>query len=255
MRAIKTLFISKLFAVLLVFSYFDSAHADPLDGDYLYGVATVRAAPGELAALLEWFDAFRASGFHEDAGLPEPLVMRHSQGDQWDLLIINPMDGWLAHFDEDAAAARKAAADEYAELLEDYHGLVAFHEDHFAYGPPLAALRTAWDESEFFHVEMFHALPGRAGDLFEQRRMENEYLAATGQVPNFIFRRSSGSDVDVFTIGFHESFERFAAPAPVSDEEKQIAARDAGFDGLADLSFYLRSLISAHHDTLAVKVE
>ncbi len=110
-------------------------------------------------------------------------------------------------------------------------------------------------ESGFFHVEMFYALPGLAGDLMEQRRMENEYLAATGQVPNFIFRRSSGSDVDVFTIGCHESLETFAAPAPATDEEKQNAARDAGFDGLSDISFYLRSLISGHQDTLAVKVE
>jgi hypothetical protein len=29
----------------------------------------------------------------------------------------------------------------------------------------------------------------------------------------------------------------------------------AGFKELADISFYLRSLISGHHDTLAVKVE
>ena len=45
------------------------------------------------------------------------------------------------------------------------------------------------------------------------------------------------------------------APAPATDEEKEMAARDAGFDGVADISFYLRSLISGHHDTLAVKVE
>ncbi|MDJ0910655.1 MAG: hypothetical protein QNI99_15755 [Woeseiaceae bacterium] len=232
-----------------------TAQAEPLEGDYLYGVSTVRAAPGELSALLDWFEAWKATDFHEAAGLPEPLVMRHTQGDQWDLLVIKPMESWLAHFDEDATAGRQAAADEHAELLSGYHELVAFHEDHFAYGPPLSALQPAWDESDFFHVEMFYALPGLAGDLMEQRRMENEYLAATGQVPNFIFRRSSGSDVDVFTIGFHESLQSFAAPAPVTDEEKQNAARDAGFDGLADISFYMRSLISAHRDTLAVKVE
>ena len=29
----------------------------------------------------------------------------------------------------------------------------------------------------------------------------------------------------------------------------------AGFKGRADISFYLRSLLSGHHDTLAVKVE
>ena len=68
------------------------------------------------------------------------------------------------------------------------------------------------------------------------------------------FRRAAGSDVDVFTIGFHKSLEAFAAPASVSDEEKEAAAIEAGFKDRSDLSFYLRSLISSHHDTLAVKV-
>ena len=215
----------------------------------------MRAAPGELSALLDWFAEWKESDFHETAGIPEPLVMRHTQGDQWDLLFIRPMASWLVHFDEEATAKRQVAVDRYSDLFAEYQNLVAFHEDHFAYGPPLWALQPAWEENDFFHVEMFYALPGSARDLMEQRRMENEYLMATGQVQNFIFRRSVGSDVDVFTIGFHESFETFAAPAPASVEEKEMAARDAGFSGLSDISFYLRSLISSHQDTLAVKVE
>ena len=85
--------------------------------------------------------------------------------------------------------------------------------------------------------------------------MANAYLESTGQTPNMIFRRAAGSDVDIFTIGFHPSFEAFAAPAKVTVEEKERAAESAGFKGLADISFYLRSLISGHHDTLAVKVD
>ena len=102
---------------------------------------------------------------------------------------------------------------------------------------------------------MFEAASGKANELLEQRRMENKYLVSTGQTPNMIFRRAAGSDVDVFTIGFHKSLEAFATPANVTDEEKEVAAKEAGFKGLSDISFYLRSLISGHHDTLAVKVE
>jgi hypothetical protein len=47
----------------------------------------------------------------------------------------------------------------------------------------------------------------------------------------------------------------FAKPADVTPEEKASAAKAAGFKELADISFYLRSLISGHHDTLAVKVQ
>ena len=245
--------INILLMLLLVVSL--PAIGDELEGDYLYGVGTFRAAPGELHALLEWIAEMRASGYYEASDRSPPFVMRHSQGDQWDLLVIAPLGSWTEHFEEDATAERAAAAVEHGELIAELDSLLAFHEDHFAYGPPLAVLEAAWAESDFFHVEMFHALPGLAGDLLEQRRMENEYLAATGQVPNFIFRRAAGSDVDVFTIGFHESFESFAAPAPVTNEQKENAARDVGFDSLADISFYLRSLIAAHYDTLAVKVE
>lgn len=116
-------------------------------------------------------------------------------------------------------------------------------------------LETAYVENSFYHVEMFEAAPGKANELLKQRRMENTYLAATGQTPNMVFRRAAGSDVDVFTIGFHRSLEAFAAPADVTVEEKELAAKAAGFEGLADISFYLRSLISGHHDTLAIKVD
>lgn len=102
---------------------------------------------------------------------------------------------------------------------------------------------------------MFAAASGKEGELLEQRRMENAYLAATGQRENMIFRRAAGSDVDVFTIGFHPSLEAFTAPAPANAEEKEAASKAAGFKDRADISFYLRSLISGHHDTLATKVD
>jgi hypothetical protein len=35
----------------------------------------------------------------------------------------------------------------------------------------------------------------------------------------------------------------------------RAAAIDAGFKARSDISFYLRTLISGHHDTLAVKVK
>ena len=133
--------------------------------------------------------------------------------------------------------------------------MIAFEDDHFAYGPPLSVVKTAYDDNGFFHIEMFVAAPGKADELLGQRRMENIYLRTTGQTPDMIFRRAAGSDVDAFTIGFHKSLEAFATPASASDEEKEAAAIEAGFKGRSDLSFYLRSLISSQHDTLAVKVE
>ena len=244
----------RIFSVfVLLFSLPTIASPEALEGDYLYKVTTIRAATGALADLLDWEAQLSTSEYYDDAGQERPLLMRHSQGDQWDLLVIVPMQSWTDYHSRAATQKRSNASAQYAELIAAGQKLFAFYEDHFAYGPRWSALKTAYAANGFFHVEMFEAAPGKANELLEQRRMENTYLASTGQAPNMIFRRAAGSDVDIFTIGFHRSFEAFAAPADVTDEEKDLAARAAGFKDLRDISFYLRSLISGHHDTLAVK--
>ena len=207
-------------------------HASELEGDQLYRVSTMRAAPGSLPEVLERIASRKESP-------PSSLVMRHSQGDQWDLMIIEAIN---------VAEAMNPGS------LAELSAFIAFEENHFAYGPSWVVVRAAYNDNSFYHIEMFEAVAGKAGVLLEQRRMENTYLSATGQKPNMIFRRAAGSDVDVFTIGFHKDLEAFAAPSEVSDEDKEAAAIDAGFKARSDISFYLRSLISGHHDTLAVSV-
>jgi hypothetical protein len=241
--------------VLFAAAMLTPAHAGQREGDYLYRVSTVRAETGRLEALLDWIAEMKATDYFKEAGEHPPFVMRHSQGDQWDLLKIEPMESWTAYHSKSKTKRRAAAAEKYGAQAAPGFALVAFQEDHFAYGPPLAELEREFAENGFYHIEMFRAAPGKTGELVGQRRMENAYLEATGQTTNMIFRRAAGSDVDVFTIGFHKNLEAFAAPATASDEEKTQAAKDAGFKDRADISFYLRSLISGHHDTLAVKVE
>ena len=245
--------IAALFA--LAFSISTPAAAQTREGDYLYKVSTVRAALGEFENLLNWIAELKASDYFEDAGKGAPYLMRHSQGDQWDLMIITPMESYAKYYAKSAIRKRDNAAEKHAALLAKGEGLIAFDEDHFAYGPPLSEVDREYAANAFYHIEMFHAAPGKAAALFEQRQMENEYLETTGQTTNMIFSRAGGSDVDVFTIGFHENLEAFAAPSGATAEEAEAAAIAAGFKARSDISFYLRSLISSHHDTLAVKVE
>ncbi len=245
----------KILIILIITVFTSPLCADELEGKYLYKVTTVRAETGSLSDLLLWLQALKATDYFVDSGTPVPLVMRHSQGDQWDLLIIAPMQSWGTYYENEAIEHREQAVLSYADLLTKGRALVAFAEDNFAYGPSFATIQHAFDENNFFHIEMFRAAAGKSSELLQQRRMENTYLAATGQTTNMIFHRAAGSDIDVFTIGFHKSLEAFAAPAGVTNDEKGVAAKSAGFKELADISFYLRSLISGHHDTLAVKVD
>lgn len=222
-------------------------HAENLEGSSLYRVTTLRAAPGKLSQLLEALGR-STSGTNDESSLTGAMLMRHSQGDHWDLMVVTPMQSFADHFGGKPGQLP-------AGILPDNEDLIAFEADVFALGPAPDAVRAAYDKNSLYHIEMFEAVAGKIDALAEQRRMENRYLAATGQVPNMIFRRVAGSNVDIFTIGFHKSLATFAAPAPASDAEKEAAAKNAGFKDRADLSFYLRSLISAHHDTFAVKVD
>ena len=124
---------------------------EALEGDYLYRFTTLRAAPGQFKALLDWRERVDSSLFGEQSGVPEALVMRHSQGDQWDLMLITPMESWSAWYTEAAVARRAAGKRQHAALLAERGALVAFEEDVFAYGPDWDAVQDAHAQSGLFH--------------------------------------------------------------------------------------------------------
>lgn len=245
--------VAALFGAVFTASAHDQNYE--LEGDYLYKFTTLRAEAGSLEDVLTWISDIKASDYFKKSGVESPFVMRHSQGDQWDLMMILPMQSWEDYYDADTSKKRKDAEAEFVKKFGGGFSKIAFEQDHFAYGPHLKDFKVAYNENGLYHIEMFHAAAGKTDALYKQRQMENEYLSATGQVANMIFRRAGGSDVDIFTIGFHKDFKNFAADAPATPAEKEQAAKDAGFKDRADLSFYLRSLLNGHHDTFATKVK
>lgn len=59
-----------------------------------YQAVFMRAAPGHLLRLI---DAVKARmPVFEAAGEPRPVLMRHAQGDQWDILLLVPIGGVAA---------------------------------------------------------------------------------------------------------------------------------------------------------------
>lgn len=226
---------------------------DPATGSTVYRVTTLRAAPGALLELIDQYRRAAADRLWQRMGSAEPRLMRHSQGDQWDLLVVQAIGSYADYYRE-AMIRRRSEAGE-AAFLAERDRRVAFREDLFAYGPKAATVHAAYRDNAFYHIEMFAALPGKHAELLHQRHMENRYLAAIKARENLVFVGDQGSDVDVFTIGFYPSIVEFAAPNAVSDAEAEMAAKAAGFKGRAFIGTYLRELIASHHDTLAVKVE
>ncbi len=232
------------------------AVSGPLQAAHLYKATMVRAAPGKLLELIAFYGGYFDT--LEEAGDARPLWMRHSQGDQWDLLILFPLGDFGSYYSAGKARRREAALKkagwEPAAVGRRWRSLLAWHEDVFVDGPPLAEVQKAFAEAGFFHVEMFQALPGRYDDLVAQRRMENDYLKRLDRPLNQIYTHVDGAGWDCFTIGFYRDLKHFAESVDIPAEREEEAAKAAGFESASAIGPYLRELISQHHDTLAVAV-
>lgn len=224
----------------------------PSDLTYLYKVTLVRATPGHFLDLMALHKEHLAT--IEASGDTAPFWMRHSQGDQWDLMFVFPMESYAAYYHPDRIAQREAVSSQQAAFEKEWLRLVAWQEDLFVRGPDLDVVQARFEGASFFHVEMFKSLPGKQDELYKQREMENAYLEVLDRPQNLIFVRDQGGAIDNFTLGFYRNIKHFAESADISLEDEERAARAAGFDGVSAISPYLRSLIAWHHDTLAVAI-
>lgn len=224
--------------------------------DSTYRVLLLRASPGRLDDLIDlWRARLRAL---DAAAMERPLIMRHSQGDQWDLMLIFPIAPLAEYFGAEHAGRLASAATE-AGLAEpafqdSLRSLVAFREELFAKGPPHAELAQRATGAGLYHIEMFVAVAGRYDDLVEQRHMENVYYHNTERAGNLVFIRLAGAQWDVFTVGFYDDMPHFAAEPDLPREHLEKAAIDAGFESRGTIGTYLRELMHHHNDTLAVPV-
>ncbi len=214
-----------------------------------YKVTLFRATPGYLSNLIGALKT-RAKDYVLYAG-KKPYIIRHSQGDHWDLMVIEYINSYLVYYEHDEALSEVFSPD-YGSA---FYNMIAHHENWFVHGPPYAEVAQLFKENNFFHVEMFIALPGKQKELLEERKMENIFLAELVRPENLIFMADQGSNWDLFTLGGYRDLKHFAESSDIPEEDEEIAAQAAGFKGVKDISFYLRSLIALHHDTLASKVE
>lgn len=222
----------------------------------LYRATLIQAAPGRL---IELVDALKDRlPMYAAAGEAPPYLLRHAQGDHWDMLLLEPMGVSL---DEYYAAARvrtrrAAAGDLVGEAAWErrLQLLSAWREDEIVRGPAPERLAGAMNGSGFAHLEMFIALAGKHEELLRERAMENVFATAIGRPENLIFTRVEGAAWDAFTIGNYRDMVHYATSADVPVEKADAAAKAAGFTNRAGIGPYLRSLINSHHDNLLTVV-
>ena len=221
-----------LIKTLLIFTLLNlTIHSALASEASLYQVSLLRAAPGQLPALIEQAKARKVQLKQQ------MLIMRHSQGDHWDLMLLMPATHVLA---------RPFSYQEKVDFQHDF--LVTAAVDW-------PQIRAFADDAGLFHIEMFHAAKGAYAGLLHQRQMENNYLVATQRNANLVFETYFGSDVDMFTLGFYPDMQAFAAEPDLSDAVFEKAATDAGFKSRSDIGFYLRQFLVSHQDTLASQVK
>ncbi|MFY0591172.1 hypothetical protein [Roseivirga sp.] len=239
----------KYFLLLLTVCLFTNCQAQQANNVY-YKVITMRANPGQLLDLIDVIKADLKN--YERAGIEKPFLMRHSQGDQWDLLLMYPVKDLGKHF---SAAEMDKRRDNSATLDQGYgrpyYRMVSWQEESIVEGPSLEEFNERFTQFDYYHVEMFQALAGKQEELLRQREMENVYLTEIGRDTNLIFTKIFGGEVDIFTLGFYRDIKHFAESADIPIETENAAAKKAGFESVYTIGSYLRSLLLEHHDTLA----
>ncbi|MEM7298160.1 MAG: hypothetical protein AAF391_07830 [Bacteroidota bacterium] len=234
-----------LFLLLLICQFILAAQ------DQSYKVTLLRAKPGDLLQLIDQVkeDIRNYESYLEN----KPYLLRHSQGDHWDLMLIYPIEDIENYFKGEEVRRRATSITLEKSYGDPFFGLVSHQEEAIVKGPPANQFIEACEKYRLFHIEIFTALAGKQSELLDQRLAENTFYAGIDHRPNFVFTRVFGPSWDNFTIGFYEDLHDFAGPE-ISFEKEDEAARNAGFEGVNFIGSYLRSLISTHHDTLAWKV-
>jgi hypothetical protein len=222
----------------------------------LYRFVLVQAAPGRL---LELIDLYRNRLPVIRAGGDElPYIVRHSQGDRWDLIVIYPSGSFSSYYSEPrvkqrAMAAAKSGVDN-AAFARKFYELVSWHEDVYVEGPPLQEFREYVKDLGLVHFEMFQALAGKRDALIQERMMESAFNRARGRPGALIFTHEQGAAWDVITIDGYRNWRHYAESETIPQEVNEAAAKKAGFENSDAIGPYMRSLISLHHDTIGTPV-
>jgi hypothetical protein len=234
-----------------------AAVSPPQDGGYLYKTVLLRAAPGHL---LDVIDLLKDRlPVYDAAGDERPFIIRHSQGDHWDLMLIFPIESMSVYHASEREERRSRAAAEAGLSEEAFLGrlqdLVAWREETFFVGSDFdASVRRELAATGYVHVEMFIALPGKKAELLREREMENDYLRRIERPQNLIFTKTLGGSWDAFTLGLYRDLKHYAESADTPPDRQEQAARAAGFEGADRIGTYLRTLIARHNDTLGSPV-
>lgn len=195
----------------------------------LYHIHFVKAAPGKLMELIEAYKAWPPP----DKSQPQvnPLILRHRQGAEWDILVITPM-GTEVTLSAAAPPPEIQKGNEQLATISEWHG------DTFVVGPAWETVRQALvpdaaAEGIVYLVSDYRAMPGHRPQL--RQNLEEPNPGTNGDV---LFTHMEGAPWNYLLVSRYPSWASLGAPAP--------AGQDQGVP--------IRDHLAVHHDTLAMYV-
>lgn len=200
----------------------------------LYHIQFSKAAPGKLPQLI---DAYKNRPAPE-AGESQvtPIILRHREGDEWDLITITPLGKQTTV----SVSAPPQAIQNYYERVRP---LTDWHSDTFTVGPSWTvvqkALIPAKDALPVYVVTDYRSLPGHRSQL-------RQVLDRNAQdTPNraVIFTHAEGSPWNFLAVTRYDSWAAVGAPPP---QPQSGAQQEQGLP--------IREHMAVHHDTVCVYV-
>jgi hypothetical protein len=200
----------------------------------LYHIHFSKAAPGKLTQLIDSYKNGPAPAADEPQ--VSPIILRHRDGDEWDLITITPL-----------GKQTKITADAPPQAVLDYYQRVGpltdWHNDTFVVGPSWAVVQKALIVAKgepVYVVTDYRSLPGHRPQL--RQVLERNAQDTPGR--NVLFTHVEGAAWNFLDITRFDSWAEVGAPPP------QPAAGAAPQDqGLA-----IRDHVAVHHDTIATYV-
>ncbi len=99
------------------------------EGDYLFNITMLRAAPGHFVDLVSALE--ESFELDEEAGDRAPFWIRHTQGDEWDFMLIYPLGDFASYYNPERIRQRDSVWDTmsvgFYESLQAYAAAAGRH--------------------------------------------------------------------------------------------------------------------------------
>jgi len=214
-----------------------AARAQPsTDTPELYHAHFAKAAPGKLNDLI---DAYLTAPV--PAGEQKPIILRHREGDDWDLLVLTPYG---------KAATTVSAAQPPADVVASYAKVRAAserHTDSFVAGPAWAEAQKAFAGDGVYVVGVYRSANGHRDQLAATL---GKIAAADPPGRTLTLRHVEGGPFDVIQITHYDSWNDIDGQSGASADRMKAQ----GFATPAAASLELRQHMAEHHDTICIRV-